>query len=98
LANTILQLDKLNPQVAARMMEAFTRWRKFDETRQSKMKKVLQRIKAEPKLSNDIFEVVNKCLGDYQFEGGKRHSHKIILMEIRISKINVGEQNSIDTI
>lgn len=62
LADAIIQLNVLNPQVASRMMDAFTRWRRFDKSRQEKMSAELQRIKAAPKLSKDVLEVVDKCL------------------------------------
>ncbi|CAI5515642.1 unnamed protein product [Closterium sp. Naga37s-1] len=35
LADMVLQLDKINAQVAARMVSAFTRWRRYDEARQA---------------------------------------------------------------
>lgn len=62
LADMILKLDPLNAQVAARMMEPFTRWKKFDATRQGLMKQELQRIQNAAKLSKDVYEIVNKSL------------------------------------
>lgn len=62
LADIILQLDAINPQVASRMMTAFTRWRKFDKDRQAKMRTELERIQKTAKLSTDVYEIVNKCL------------------------------------
>jgi len=62
LADIILKLDKMNPQLASRMMDAFTLWKKFDEPHKEKMQAELRRIQAEPKLSKDIYEKVNKCL------------------------------------
>lgn len=62
LADTIIKLDKLNPQVASRMLDPFTNWQKFDELRKKKMQIELQRIQSVPKLSKDVFEIVNKCL------------------------------------
>ncbi|KAK8935102.1 hypothetical protein KSP39_PZI013278 [Platanthera zijinensis] len=35
LGDIVLQLDKLNPQVASRMVSAFSRWRRYDEGRQA---------------------------------------------------------------
>ena len=60
LADRVLQLDKLNPQIAARLLTPLTRWKKFDSTRQAMMQEQLQRIKAEAELSKDVFEVVVK--------------------------------------
>jgi len=60
LADQILALDKFNPQIAARLITPLTRWRKFDSERQGLMQAQLQRLKAEPDLSKDSFEVVEK--------------------------------------
>ncbi|NKB31892.1 MAG: aminopeptidase N [Pseudomonadales bacterium] len=60
LADRILELDKLNPQIAARLLTPLTRWRKFDSNRQALMQAQLQRIKACAELSKDAYEVVEK--------------------------------------
>jgi aminopeptidase N len=62
LADRVLELDPLNPQIAARLLGAMSRWRKFDEPRQSLMKGELERILASPSLSNDTFEIASKSL------------------------------------
>ena len=62
LADRVLQLDALNPQVASRMVGAFNRWRKFDTDRQKLMQAELQRILASPDLSKDVYEIVSKAL------------------------------------
>lgn len=59
----ILQLNATNPQVAARLMTAFTRWKKFDITTQTLMRTELEHIRACPTLSKDIDEIVTKTLG-----------------------------------
>jgi aminopeptidase N len=61
-ADRILELDPLNPQIAARLARAFVRWRRYDEPRQSLMKAELQRVAARAGLSKDVFEVVSKSL------------------------------------
>tara|TARA_B110000858_G_scaffold196728_1_gene256233 strand:+ start:8042 stop:10735 length:2694 start_codon:yes stop_codon:yes gene_type:complete len=60
LADQVLILDKLNPQIASRLLTPLTRWRKFDAKRQALMQVQLQRIKAQENLSKDLFEVVEK--------------------------------------
>lgn len=60
LADQVLVLDKLNPQIASRLLTPLTRWRKFSAKRQGLMQTQLQRIKAEKELSKDLFEVVEK--------------------------------------
>ena len=64
LAEQILVLDKLNPQVAARQLGAFNSWRRYDAARQALMKKSLSDIAAVHDLSADVYEIVNKYLAD----------------------------------
>jgi len=58
----ILELDKINPQIAARMIAPLGKWRRFDEARQSLIKAQLQRIVDTKGLSNDTFEMASKSL------------------------------------
>jgi len=60
LADRILQIDQLNPQIAARLLTPLTRWKKFSAERQALMQAQLQRIKSSSELSKDVFEVVEK--------------------------------------
>jgi aminopeptidase N len=62
LADVIIELDALNPQVAARMARAFDRWKKFDAGRQAHARAALTRIRDTAELSPDVFEVVSKAL------------------------------------
>lgn len=62
LADSIIDIDRLNPQVAARMVSSFAQWRAFDATRGEMMRMELRRIEAEKGLSPDTFEVVLRCL------------------------------------
>ena len=62
LADQVLALDKLNPQVAARMARGFDRWRRFDENRQRKSKEQLVRIRDAEGISRDVAEIVTKAL------------------------------------
>ncbi|WP_455201883.1 aminopeptidase N [Kaarinaea lacus] len=59
----LLEIDKLNPQIAARLATVFTLWRKYDDQRQQLMKKQLDKIVAEPGLSKDVYEIASKSLG-----------------------------------
>jgi aminopeptidase N len=61
-ADRVLELEALNPQIAARITRAFDRWKKFDERRQAMARAALERIRAAPKLSKDVAEVVTKAL------------------------------------
>ncbi|MCK4608562.1 MAG: aminopeptidase N [Gammaproteobacteria bacterium] len=62
LTQQVLQLDRMNPQVAAAIIEPLINWRKFDKTRQQLMRKQLMRIKQQPKLSKNLHEIVQKSL------------------------------------
>jgi len=62
LADRILRLNSINPQIAARMLTPFSRWRRFDAERQELMKKELSRILAEPGLARDVYELAAKSV------------------------------------
>jgi aminopeptidase N len=62
LADQVIALNKLNPQVAARMARAFDRWTRFDEKRKAKAKAALERIRDTKDLSRDVAEIVTKAL------------------------------------
>ncbi|MFO7910456.1 MAG: aminopeptidase N [Halomonas sp.] len=61
LADVVIELNRLNPEIAARLVTPLTRWQRFDETRQALMKEALSRIQQEP-LSANVYEVVEKAL------------------------------------
>jgi aminopeptidase N len=62
LSDTIIAADKLNPQIAARLVPPFGRWRRFEPKRAELMREALERIVATPNLSKDVFEQVSKSL------------------------------------
>jgi aminopeptidase N len=62
LADMIIAADKLNPQVAARLVPAFGRWKRFEPKRAKLMRETLERIVAVPGLSKDVFEQASKSL------------------------------------
>lgn len=59
LADMLLKLDPINPQIAARLATPFTRWERLDVARQAGMKQQLARLAAAD-LSRDLREVVEK--------------------------------------
>jgi len=63
LADTILKLDPLNQQVAARLATNFRSWRIYEPKRRALASRTLERILAQPQLSRDTFEIVSKSLG-----------------------------------
>jgi aminopeptidase N len=62
LADQVIALDKLNPQVAARMLRLMSRWRRYDPVRQQLMQAEFERVLAQPGLSRDVFEIASKSL------------------------------------
>lgn len=62
LADQIITLNALNPQIASRLLTPLTRWRKYAPARQALMKAELERILASGELSSDVYEVVSKSL------------------------------------
>jgi aminopeptidase N len=62
LADQIIALNALNPQVAARMARGFDRWKKFDAGRQAKARAQLERLRDADGLSKDVAEIVTKAL------------------------------------
>jgi aminopeptidase N len=63
LADQIIALNALNPQVAARMARGYDRWKRFDPARQVKARAQLERIRDTDGLSKDVAEIVTKALG-----------------------------------
>ncbi len=62
IADQVLALDRINPQISSRIVSVFNRWRRFDADRQSLMKAELERIMATEGLSKDVYEIVSKAL------------------------------------
>nr|XP_017234912.1 PREDICTED: puromycin-sensitive aminopeptidase isoform X1 [Daucus carota subsp. sativus] len=62
LGDLVVQLDKLNPQVASRMVSAFSRWKRYDETRQGHAKAQLEMIVSANGLSENVYEIASKSL------------------------------------
>ena len=63
-ANYIASLDRMNPQVAARLVTPFLQWRDYVEPQQSLMRSELEKIAAIEPLSPAVFELVTKALAD----------------------------------
>jgi aminopeptidase N len=62
LADMILDVDRINPQVAARQVPSLGRWKRFEPSRAELMRGELERIVATPGLSKDVFEQASKSL------------------------------------
>ena len=64
LADQVLAIDALNPQVAARMLAAFRSYRSLETKRRALAKRALKRIAAHSQLSRDCREMVGRMLDD----------------------------------
>ncbi len=62
LADKVVALNGVNPQIAARLVVPLTTWRRYDRQRQLAMVAELQRIAATAELSRDVEEIVSKSL------------------------------------
>ncbi len=62
LSDAIIKLNAINPQIAARLLQPFARWRRYSSDRQVLMKSELERILDEKDLSPDVFELATKSL------------------------------------
>jgi len=62
LAKQVLALDRLNPQIAARMLGAFRTWHQLEAERRGAARKVLESLVKSPNLSRDAFEIATKML------------------------------------
>ncbi|CAN7714221.1 aminopeptidase N [Pseudorhodoferax sp. LjRoot39] len=61
-ADRVIELDGINPQVAARLARALDRWKKLAEPYRTAAREALARVAAKADLSNDVREVVTRAL------------------------------------
>ena len=62
LATQVLAIEKFNPQIAARLLNAFRSWRALEPERRRQARKVLQGIAKTDGLSRDVFEIASKMI------------------------------------
>ncbi|MFI4957077.1 MAG: aminopeptidase N [Gammaproteobacteria bacterium] len=60
--DAVIALDKINPQVAARVITPLIQYRRYDEQRAALMKQALVKISASSGISKDIYEIVTKSI------------------------------------
>jgi aminopeptidase N len=61
---TVLALDRKNPQVAARLLSAFKSWRALEAGRRGKAEAALRRVAAQSGLSRDVADIVQRTLAE----------------------------------
>ncbi|RAI33496.1 aminopeptidase N [Rhodoplanes serenus] len=62
--DTVLALDGVNPQVAARLATAFRSWRALEPTRRAAARAGLERLAGTASLSRDVADIVERSLGE----------------------------------
>lgn len=60
IADKIIELDAINPQIASRVSNTFKDYKRLLPGNQEKMKVELERILAKKDLSNNVFEIIEK--------------------------------------
>jgi len=63
IADKILTMDPINPQVSSQLAKAFRHFKKLNEHNRELMKVQLERIMATPDISKNLMEIVGKTLG-----------------------------------
>lgn len=58
----VRQIDPVNSQTSSSLLNALTRWRRFDKQRQVLMKQALESIINIEGLSKDCYEIASKCV------------------------------------
>ncbi|MDX2157527.1 MAG: aminopeptidase N [Hyphomicrobiaceae bacterium] len=61
-ADRCLEIDRFNPQIAARLMTAFRSWRTLESGRRKLAERTLKGVARAKPLSRDAFEIVTKML------------------------------------
>ena len=61
-ADAIVRIDAINPQVAARLVTAFGPWRSFEPVRRALMRRELERLAARSGNSPDLADLVGRAL------------------------------------
>ena len=61
-SDRVMELDGINPQLAARLARAMDRWSRLVEPYRSAAREAVARVAAKPDLSNDVREVISRAL------------------------------------
>ena len=64
LVDTVFALDSKNPQVAARLLSALKSWRVLEPARRALAEASLRRVAAQPSLSRDVNDIVERALAE----------------------------------
>ncbi len=62
IADRVIELNSINPQIAARLVSPLTAFRRHEPRRGALMRSELERVRAQEPLAKNVFEVVTKAL------------------------------------
>ena len=63
-AEHVLALDPANPQMAARILQAFRSWRALEPLRRARAEAALRRVASAPNLSRDASDIAQRSLAE----------------------------------
>ncbi|RZI83546.1 MAG: aminopeptidase N [Rubrivivax sp.] len=63
-ADRVIEIDAINPQLAARLARALDHWRRLAEPYRTAAREALSRVAAKTELSDDVREIVSRALQD----------------------------------
>ena len=58
----VIEVDAMNPQLAARLARALDHWSRLAEPYRSAAREALNRVASRPELSDDVREIVTRAL------------------------------------
>ncbi len=61
-SDCVMELDGINPQLAARLARAMDRWSRLVEPYRSAAREAVARVASKPDLSNDVREVISRAM------------------------------------
>ena len=61
-ADAVLALDPINPQIAAKLLTSFGSWRLLEPGRGRLAREALERIRATPTLSRDVADIAARSV------------------------------------
>jgi aminopeptidase N len=63
-ADRVIEIDGINPQLAARLARSMDHWRRLAEPYRTAAREAISRVAARPELSDDVREIVTRALQD----------------------------------
>jgi aminopeptidase N len=64
MAELIVRIDEHNPQLAARLLTAFSVWKMMENVRRNLARSALVKIAGKPNLSRDVGDIVQRSLNE----------------------------------